>query len=632
MSRRKAEAKQAAKPEESVLSFLRNCAKPVHWQSPSPPRARKTQSPDAAQEQALAVVTNEQAFLYKTKQEEALLQVAEKDPRVQALLEAGDESDSSDSAREEKRPKKTGKKAKAKAGKGKDDLWNYVWEQVDTPIPTRAPLAEGVHPLSSPTPCPQPLSSPHKGGLRPLSSPPACMQPLSSPQTGGKSSEMQIVPYVRRRLVGKQPPVLSLAIEVYRGRRLNGKQPAPILAERKTVSVRGHYDVLGVLRTASATEIHAAYRRRALATHPDKGGDPKDFHRVKIAFEELSDLERRTNYDRNLVLFGRRDGMASDTATKATAAPKAPVVAPAKSADRVFYGAARVALFSLMASNWTTWLGYLTKMQDGVLNNLRDILKGAKTLVAPADQDTAAGGLGNVQGWQGPTCITQQKSGYKVTVSWAELSICTGFTKSLTQSIDWQIALLSMQGAAQVRMKRRDRSESKDPLTENELLQVLEREPGLELVFSITVNEGGKKGKKVTTPGVMDLKLAMDFRRKLLAATHGRNSAAAVKAEKRNADQEAAKEKRKRRICEQQLLIAVNQELQARRAGRSRGTGDQSSKALVLHQASRQDSVKHTTPDAKGKWIADQSKSSPCKVSKKRNRTQVEAPVKKQRV
>jgi len=631
MAKRKVEAKQAqaAKPEESVLSFLRSCAKPVHWQSPSPPRARKRQSPNPVQEQALVVVSNEEAFLYKTKQEEALLQVAEKDPRVQALLAAGDETDSSDSACEEGRAKKTGKKAKA--GKGKDDLWNYIWEKVETPTPTRGPLLEGLHPLSSPTSCPQPLSSPHKGGLRPLSSPPACLQPPSSPHTGGKSPEMQIVPYVRRRLVGKQPPVLSLAIEVYRGRRLNGKQPAPILAERKTISVRGHYDVLGVLRTASAAEIHAAYRRRALATHPDKGGDPKDFHRVKIAFEELSDLERRTNYDRNLVLFGRRDGMASDT-TKPTAAPKTPVVAQEKSADRIFYGAARVALFSLMASNWTTWLGSLTKMQDGVLNNLRDILKGSKSLVAPADQDTAAGGIGNVQGWQGPTCITQQKSGYKVTVSWAELSICTGFTKSLTQSIDWQIALLSMQGAAQVRMKRRDRSESKDPLTENELLQVLEREPGLELVFTITVNEGGKKGKKVSTPGVMDLKLAMDFRRKLVAATHGRNSATAVKAEKRNADQEAGKEKRKRRICEQQLLIAVNQELQARRAGRSRGTGDQSSKALVLHQASRQDSVKHTTPDAKGKWIADQSKSSPCKVSKKRNRTQVEAPAKKQRV
>jgi len=560
-----------AKPEASVLHFLRSCATPVHWNCPSPPRpARRS----GAKRQCLAPVTPQQ------------------DSRVVGACRT---------------------KSKDLLDTDRDELWNYVWANVESPTPP--PLPDG-----SPTP---------RGGMRTLSmaSPPAPIAPLSSPLTGGPSPQNKIVPYVRRRLVGKQPPVLT--IEVYTRRRLTGKQPEPLLSERKTISVRGHYDVLGVLRTANAAEIHAAYRRRALATHPDKGGDPKDFHRVKVAFEELSDDARRTVYDRNLVLFGRRDGMTSET--KEPTVEVAQVVAQEKTADRLFYGAARVAHFTLLASNWTTWLGSLTQMQDGVLNTLRDILKCSKTLLAPADAGAGAGANGNLQGWQGPTCITQLKNGYKVTVSWAELSVSTGLTKSLTQVIDWQIALLSMQGAAQVRMKRRDRSESKDPLTENELLQVLEREPGLEPIFTISVNAGGKKGKKVSAPGVLDLRLAMDFRQKFLAASHGRNTAAALKAEKRTADQEAAKEKKRHKICEQQLLIAVNQELQARRAGRSRGTGDQSSKALVLHQARRQESVKAPTPDAKGNWLKDQTKTSPCKVSRKR-RTQVEAPVRKQRV
>jgi len=159
---------------------------------------------------------------------------------------------------------------------------------------------------------------------------------------------------------------MSLAIEVYCPKRLRGKQPAPVVPERKTISVRGHYDVLGVPRTATAAEIHAAYRRRALATHPDKGGDPKDFRRVKLAFEELADTARRTAYDRNLILFGRKDGMGSET--EASSAQKAQCATQEKSADRQYYGAARVAHFTLLANNRTTWMRTLAQMQDGVLS------------------------------------------------------------------------------------------------------------------------------------------------------------------------------------------------------------------------------------------------------------------------
>lgn len=445
--------------------------------------------------------------------------------------------------------------------------------------------------------------------------------------------------------MGKQPPVLSLSIEVYTKRRLRGKQPAPVVPERKVISVRGHYDVLGVARTATAAEIHAAYKRRALATHPDKGGDPRDFHRVKTAFEELSDETRRMNYDRGLVLFGRRDGMSSGDSVRSTQVVSQQAGKP--SDHDMYFGAARVAHFTLLANGGDSWPASLAKMQDGVLNTLQDILKGSTPLAAEADADSGSASNGNLQGWHGPTCITHRKSGYKVTVSWAELSICTGFTKSLTQVIDWQIALLGMQGVAQSRMKNKGRADCRDPLTETELLQVLEREPGLELTFTATVSVSNK-GKKVSSPGVMDLHTAMEFRRRFLTAMQGKNSEASLKVEKQRAEQEATKEKKKRRLLEQKLLVAVGEELQARSSGQSRGTADRSSKALVLHrhQASQHDNVKTPTPMKKSK-LKRRSSASPCKVLrldqhellatdsksklktlKRRTQVQVEAPMK----
>lgn len=45
------------------------------------------------------------------------------------------------------------------------------------------------------------------------------------------------------------------------------------------------YSILGVERDASFVAVKAAYRRRALATHPDRGGDPRGFIRVQAAYE-----------------------------------------------------------------------------------------------------------------------------------------------------------------------------------------------------------------------------------------------------------------------------------------------------------------------------------------------------------
>jgi curved DNA-binding protein CbpA len=57
------------------------------------------------------------------------------------------------------------------------------------------------------------------------------------------------------------------------------------------------YEVLGVVRSSSATVLKAAYRQKVQASHPDRGGDPELFIQVVRAFDLLSDPEARRLYD-----------------------------------------------------------------------------------------------------------------------------------------------------------------------------------------------------------------------------------------------------------------------------------------------------------------------------------------------
>jgi len=62
------------------------------------------------------------------------------------------------------------------------------------------------------------------------------------------------------------------------------------------------YEVLGVERDATASEIRKAYRKQALLSHPDKNpGDPAAealFHKVAISYAILGDADKRARYDR----------------------------------------------------------------------------------------------------------------------------------------------------------------------------------------------------------------------------------------------------------------------------------------------------------------------------------------------
>lgn len=67
---------------------------------------------------------------------------------------------------------------------------------------------------------------------------------------------------------------------------------------------RSHYAVLGVDNKAEQSEIKKAYRRLAMKTHPDKGGDAEQFKRINEAYHVLSDTRKREAYD----LYGEEPG------------------------------------------------------------------------------------------------------------------------------------------------------------------------------------------------------------------------------------------------------------------------------------------------------------------------------------
>lgn len=58
-----------------------------------------------------------------------------------------------------------------------------------------------------------------------------------------------------------------------------------------------YYNVLGVDKGASASEIKKAYRQKAKQYHPDKNGDPEKFKKISEAYDVLSDKTKKQNYD-----------------------------------------------------------------------------------------------------------------------------------------------------------------------------------------------------------------------------------------------------------------------------------------------------------------------------------------------
>ncbi len=65
------------------------------------------------------------------------------------------------------------------------------------------------------------------------------------------------------------------------------------------------YAVLGLQLDASIAEIRAAYKRRALEVHPDKGGSSAEFQLVLAAFEQCRGKKKEVK-GWSLIIFTER--------------------------------------------------------------------------------------------------------------------------------------------------------------------------------------------------------------------------------------------------------------------------------------------------------------------------------------
>jgi len=101
------------------------------------------------------------------------------------------------------------------------------------------------------------------------------------------------------------------------------------------------YELLGVEAWCSQQELQAAYRRRALQEHPDKGGDQERFDELQRAYGVLADEDRRDAYDRALqraedratLVEGRPEPKALTAEKKAPVEKTAPRVGSKRAKD-----------------------------------------------------------------------------------------------------------------------------------------------------------------------------------------------------------------------------------------------------------------------------------------------------------
>eukprot|EP00434_Breviolum_minutum_P000534 symbB.v1.2.000461.t1/scaffold11.1/size528188/10 len=226
------------------------------------------------------------------------------------------------------------------------------------------------------------------------------------------------------------------------------------------------YTVLGVSRHATDAQIRAAYRLRALATHPDKGGNEEEFLKVVEAFEILSDLRKRHKYDEDLHRTGSQDGRHQHQDTSSAAAVKAdtfglPDLGKTDPNQQPVEGwsateetqRAKVLWLELLEKPISQRKEHLQTLScrtaEVLLTFARAQFRGAPVVAGPgAPQD-----CGNALLASGPEAPDSKRAkldgprgcfarGSRAHVCLHRLKVCTGASEDLSEAINWHILLV----------------------------------------------------------------------------------------------------------------------------------------------------------------------------------------------
>jgi len=234
----------------------------------------------------------------------------------------------------------------------------------------------------------------------------------------------------RRRLTGKQSPALALAVH---RRHARDVASAPVRPNATTVKLSApFYAALRVAPAVSAQELRGAYRRRALQTHPDKGGECSEFNAVQAAYETLGDPIKRIAYDRQWGLASVvQVSVDANIAQKRSMAPEAILAT----------------LLELLPAEWPSRLQELSRQE---LQDLAQCLSIGAEAAAPTCN---YGRLGSrVVGTKG--IYTTKELSYYCKLQWNRISCTTPCTPSLEQAIDWHSNLVALRGEASRRLAR----------------------------------------------------------------------------------------------------------------------------------------------------------------------------------
>jgi len=271
------------------------------------------------------------------------------------------------------------------------------------------------------------------------------------------------------------------------------------------------YEVLGIMRSATASEVRHAYRRKSLQVHPDKGGETIAFLSVAEAFETLSESGSRRAYDRDLALFGSSDGWGGTSGEGVT-------VARHENHDLA------TLVHILCEMSPAEWPLHVASLTSSSLKQMDDLIANPNQLASEigttqGDVHVAGGGHATTR----LSCLQWDKHrrSWRVRLIMNGLQVCSGHTRSSSKASQWHISVVTLR-----ELFRAYRNENANmPLEEAwtaAFTQARSRRiyfPAVHFSFNFRL-EAKKDGVRLraNTPSVHCLDLAMEHRKQLLPA------------------------------------------------------------------------------------------------------------------